>query len=184
MGVESATEANECAHCYAFDAECIAFQPRAPPPSHRTATRQPRSDPPTASRRRVRCDHRKSPLTCGAFQGNVGDLEGRGRCEKRCVTASIASTQLSASGPLRPQADPPTAAWPANRNPVPSTLPWNLTANRRGFPGQLRGAQRPGGAKPPGATVRHCDPHSTRQPQSDLPTTAYRHRRSILAHVG
>ena len=82
MGVESATEANECAHCYAFDAECIAFPPRAPPPSHRTATRQPRSDPPTASRRRVRCDHRKSPLTCGAFQGNVGDLEGRGRCEK------------------------------------------------------------------------------------------------------
>eukprot|EP00966_Prymnesium_polylepis_P090914 2105092-Prymnesium_polylepis.1 len=44
MGVESATQANECAHCYAFDAEHIASPPRATP------ALAPRSDPPTAER--------------------------------------------------------------------------------------------------------------------------------------
>ena len=44
MGVESATKTNECAHCYAFDAEHIAFPPRA------ATTLAPQSDPPTAER--------------------------------------------------------------------------------------------------------------------------------------
>ena len=44
MGVESATKTNECANCYAFDAEHIAFPPRA------ATTLAPQSDPPTAER--------------------------------------------------------------------------------------------------------------------------------------
>eukprot|EP00966_Prymnesium_polylepis_P043610 1011237-Prymnesium_polylepis.1 len=58
MGVESATEANECAHCYAFDAARIATRATCRPhprtaerPANCRATRQPRQ---IASRRRGR----------------------------------------------------------------------------------------------------------------------------------
>ena len=55
MGAESTTKTNECAYCYAFDAEHIAFPPRA------ATTLAPQSDPPTAER----------PANCGKWQAGA-----------------------------------------------------------------------------------------------------------------
>eukprot|EP00966_Prymnesium_polylepis_P110416 2554742-Prymnesium_polylepis.1 len=68
------------------------------------ATRQLRQ---IASRRRVGRDHRTSLLIAEAFQGNVGRVEGRGGCEKVRKPPRLLRRNCP---PLRPQADPPTAA--------------------------------------------------------------------------
>ena len=52
MGVESATEPNECAHCYAFDAARNAIRPTCSPhPRSAVRPANRKSDPPTAANR-------------------------------------------------------------------------------------------------------------------------------------
>ena len=97
-----------------------------PPPSHRGATRQPRSDPPTTANRKpapqVGRDHRKSPLIAGAYQGNVGRVEGIERCEikvqkpPRPPRRNCPPLALCDRKPTRqPQRHSPTGTWRLHR---------------------------------------------------------------------